>query len=191
MNVKRVKFTEEEKVEILKAQRGTYPAHVHRRLLTLKLKAIDGLRSDEIASIVGIHKTSVNRILARYKKEGMEAMVGKRHDHGNRYMSREEETAFLLQFQRRSEAGQIIETRETHQAYEKAVGHPVTRNMIYYRLHRHKWRKVMPRSRHEKKAGEEAIEAYKENHRKDKNPEKEPAETSGNVPGRGWVWTNQ
>ena len=71
MNVKRVKFTEEEKIEILKAQRGTYPAHVHRRLLTLKLKAIDGMRSDEIASIVGIHKTSVNRILARYKKEGI------------------------------------------------------------------------------------------------------------------------
>jgi len=160
-------------------------------LLTLKLKAIEGLRSDEIATIVGIHKTSVNRILARYKKEGMEAMVGKRHDHGNRYMSREEETAFLLQFQRRSEAGEIIETREIHQAYEKAVGHPVTRNMICYLLHRHKWRKVMPRSRHEKKAGEEAIEAYKKNHRKDKNPEKEPAETSGNVPGRGWVWTDQ
>jgi hypothetical protein len=33
--------------------------------------------------------------------------------------------------------------------------------MIYYLLHRHKWRKVMPRSRHEKKAGEEALEAYK------------------------------
>jgi transposase len=133
----------------------------------------------------------VNRILARYKKEGMEAMVGKRHHHGNRYMSREEETAFLLQFQRRSEAGQIIETREIHQAYEKAVGHSVTRNMIYYLLHRHKWRKVMPRSRHEKKAGEEAIEAYKKNHRKDQNAEKEPAKTSGNVPGRSWVWTNQ
>jgi len=63
--------------------------------------------------------------------------------------------------------------------------------MIYYLLHRHKWRKIAPRSRHEKKAGEEAIEAYKKNHRKDKNPEKEPAETPGDVPGRGWVWTDQ
>ena len=42
-----------------------------------------------------------------------------------------------LQFQRRSEAGQIIETCEIYQAYEKAVGHPITRNMIYYLLHRH------------------------------------------------------
>lgn len=86
-------------------------------------------------------------------------MVGKCHDYGNRYMSWEEETAFLAQFQKRSEAGQIIETREIHQAYEEAVGHRVTRNMIYYLLHCHKWRKVVPRSRHEKKANEEAIEA--------------------------------
>jgi len=148
MNVKRVKSTEEEKAEIQSAQRDTYPAHVHRHLLTLKLKAIDGLRSDEIASIVGIHKTSVNRVIARYKEESMEAMVGKRHDHGNRYMSLEEESAFLLQFQRRSEAEEIIETREIHQAYKKAVGHSVSRNMIYYLLHRHQWRKVAPRSRH-------------------------------------------
>ena len=121
----------------------------------------------------------------------MEAMVGKRHNHGNRYMSREEETAFLAQFQRRSEAGQIIETREIHQAYEQTVGHKVTRNMIYYLLHRHKWRKVVPRSRHEKKASDEAIEAYKKNHREDRNLEKEPAKASGDVPGRGWVWSDQ
>ncbi|NLD34586.1 MAG: hypothetical protein GX653_06725 [Clostridiales bacterium] len=191
MNVKRAKFNEEEKAEILAAQQGTYPSHVHKRLLTLRLKAIDNLRSDEIAAIAGVHKTSVNRIIARYKEEGMEAMVGKRHNHGNRYMSREEETFFLAQFQRRSEAGQIIETREIHQEYEKAVGHRVTRNMIYYLLHRHQWRKVVPRSRHKKKASPEAIEAYKKNHSIRENSEKGPAKASGDVSGRGWVWENQ
>ena len=105
MNIKRVEFTEEEKSEIQRFQKGTYSTHVYKRLMTLKLKAINGMRSDEIATNVGIHRTSVNRIIARYKKEGMEAMVGKRHQHGNRYMSREEEVAFLSQFQRRSEAG--------------------------------------------------------------------------------------
>lgn len=102
-------------------------------------------------------------------------------------MSRQEEENFLRQFQVRSEAGQIIETREIHLAYEKAVGHQVTRNMIYYLLRRHKWRKVVPRSRHEKKASPEAIEAYKKNHSICENPEKEPAKASGDVPGRGWV----
>lgn len=191
MNIKRVEFTEEEKSEIQRFQKGTYSTHVYKRLMTLKLKAINGIRSDEIATNVGIHRTSVNRIIARYKKEGMEAMVGKRHQHGNRYMSREEEVAFLSQFQRRSEAGQIIETREIHRSYEQAVGRQVTRNMIYYLLHRHDWRQVVPRSRHEKKASEKSIEAYKKNHRKNKNAEKEPAQASGDVSGRGWVWANQ
>ena len=191
MNKKRAVFGEAERSEILAAQKKQHPVHVTRRLLALKLKVVDGLRSEEAGKLAGMHRTSVNRIVKRYQEEGIEAIVGVRHHSEHRYMSREEEAAFLLQFQRRSEAGQIIETQEIHQAYEKAVGHPVTRNMIYYLLHRHKWRKVMPRSRHEKKAGEEAIGAYKKNHRKDQNTEKEPAKTSGDVPGRGWVWTDQ
>jgi transposase len=191
MNMNRAEFNEAEKAEIADVQKGTYPSYVHKRLLALKLKALDGLRSDEAGKIAGIHATSVNRIVARYKQEGMEAMIGKRHNHGNRYMSREEEEAFLSQFQRQSEAGHIIETREIHRSYEQAVGRKVTRNMIYYLLHRHHWRKVMPRSRHEKKAGEEAIEAYKKNHRRGENPEKGTAKASGHVPGRGWVRENQ
>ena len=187
MNVKRTSFTAEEKAIILSEQKKQHRPHVVRRLLVLKLKAEDGMRSDEIASIASIHKTSVNRIIARFKKEGIEAIVGVRHHHEHRYMSREQEEAFLLEFQRLSESGQIIETRAIHQAYEKAVGHRVTRNMIYYLLYRHKWRKVVPRSRHEKKASPEAIEAYKKNHPILENSEKGPAKASGDVPGRGWV----
>lgn len=190
MGRKSVVFDTAQKAEIATAFRQQHPVHVQKRLLALKLKAVDDLRSDEAGKIAGVHETSVNRIVNRYLKEGIQAITGVRHHHEHRYMSMEEENNFLAQFQSRSEAGQIIQTREIHQAYEKAVGHPVTRNMIYYLLHRHKWRKVMPRSRHEKKASEEAIEAYKKNHRKDRNAEKEAAKTSGDVPGRGWVWTN-
>lgn len=190
MGRKSVVFDTAQKAEIATAFRQQHPVHVQKRLLALKLKAVDDLRSDEAGKIAGVHETSVNRIVNRYLKEGIQAITGVRHHHEHRYMSKEEENNFLAQFQSRSEAGQIIQTREIHQAYEKAVGHPVTRNMIYYLLHRHKWRKVMPRSRHEKKASEEAIEAYKKNHRKDRNAEKEAAKTSGDVPGRGWVWTN-
>lgn len=191
MNIKRAEFSEAEKAEILSAQKGTYPTHVYKRLFTLKLKAVDEMRSEEAGKIVGLHATSVNRIVARYKQEGMEVMVGIRHNHGNRYMSREEEKAFLAGFQNQGEAGHIIEVREIHHAYEHEVGHRVTRNMIYYLLHRHQWRKVMPRSRHEKKASEEEIGTYKKNHRNDHLPEKDTAKTSGHVPGRGWIRANQ
>jgi transposase len=186
-----VEFGEAERSEILAAQDQKHPVHVTRRLLALKLKVVDGMRSDEAGRLARLHTTSVNRIVKRYQEEGIEAIIGVRHHSEHRYMSREEEEAFLLQFQRRSEAGQIIETREIHQAYEKAVGHPVSRNMIYYLLHRHQWRKVMPRSRHEKKADAEAIDAYKKNFRKDPVSKTEPAKVSGDVSGRGWIWTHQ
>lgn len=187
MGRKSVQFSEAAQAEILAEQKKKQPPHIYRRLLALKLKAVDGMLSKEVGTITGLHETSVNRIVSRYQKEGIEAIVGVRHHHEHRYMSRQEEENFLRQFQVRSEAGQIIETREIHLAYEKAVGHQVTRNMIYYLLRRHKWRKVVPRSRHEKKASPEAIEAYKKNHSICENPEKEPAKASGDVPGRGWV----
>ena len=78
-------------------------------------------------------------------------------------MSYEEEKAFLQGFFERSEAGQIIEVKEIHLAFQEAVGHPVTLSAIYYLLKKHEWRKIMPRSRHPKKASPEAIEAYKKN----------------------------
>ena len=191
MNVKRTEFTEEEKAIILAAQKDTHPPHVSKRLLALKLKAIHGMRSDEAGKIAELHATNVNRIVARFKKEGIEAIVGVRHHHEHRYMTREQEAAFLREFEDLGAAGQVIETRAIHRAYEERVGHPVTRNMIYFLLQRHQWRKVMPRSRHEKKASDEAIEAYKKNHGEGQNPEKSPAKASGDVPGRGWVWTDQ
>jgi hypothetical protein len=48
-------------------------------------------------------------------------------------------------------------------AYENKIGKKVSLVMIYLLLKRHKWRKVMPRSQHPKKADEKDIEAYKKN----------------------------
>lgn len=190
MGRKSAQFSKAAQAEILAEQKKNYQPHIYRRLLALKLKAVDGMLSKDVGTITNLHETSVNRIVSRYQKEGIEAIVGVRHHHEHRYMSRKEEEDFLGQFQVRSEAGQIIETREIHQAYEQAVGRRVTRNMIYYLLHRHKWRKVVPRSRHEKKASPEAIEAYKKNHSICENSEKGAAKASSDVPGRGWVWTD-
>ena len=72
-------------------------------------------------------------------------------------MSYEEEAALLKPFEKKAEAGQMVEISEIKAAYQKAVGHSVGTSQIYYVLHRHKWRKIMPRSRHPKKASEEVI----------------------------------
>jgi len=189
MNIKKATFIEEERAEILREFSKSHPNHIYKRLLALK--AVDGMRSDEAARISGLCHTSVNQIVNRYKAEGIRAIVGKRHNHGNRYMTLEQEKAFLAGFREQAEAGKIIEVTDIHLAYQKAIGHPATRDTIYYILKKHKWRKAMPRGQHPKKADAEAIEAYKKNHRNDPNPEKEAAEPAGDVPGRGWVWADQ
>lgn len=191
MRTKAIRFTEQETNAIQAELKKTQTAHVYKRLMALKLKVIDGKSSRETGEVVGLHVTSVNRIVQRMKEEGIEAIVSKRHHHGNRYMSQEEEIAFLKSFEVKGEAGQIIEVTDIHKAYESAVGHPVTRNAIYYLLHKHQWRKVMPRSKHPKKASEAEIQAYQKNLRGTPKGSTGAPESTGDVSGRGWIWTDQ
>ena len=187
----RIAFKEASKEEILSAMKRKHAPHVNKRLMVLKLKVVDQLTNAQAGKLAGLHETSVSRLIQRYKTEGMEAVTGIRHNHGNRYMTREEEIAFLEEYRRESENGHVIEVGEIHRVYEKTVGHLVTRNAIYYLLHKHGWRKVMPRSKHPQKASEEAIEAYKKNNGNDPKSKKNPAEFQGDVSGRGRIWSHQ
>lgn len=86
-------------------------------------------------------------------------------------MSFEEEEAFLKQFEEKAEKGQIITAKEIEKAYIEKVGHSIGSGQIYYLLKRHGFRKIMPRSKHPKKATEEAIEASKKLTQKQKKLE--------------------
>ena len=54
----------------------------------------------------------------------------------------------LKPFIEQAEAGHIVTSHTIHQACEERVGHPVHINTIYALLHRHGWRKLMPRPQH-------------------------------------------
>ena len=84
-------------------------------------------------------------------------------------MSVEEEAALLEPFQAEAEKGQIVEVSQIKAKYEEAVGHRIGGSQIYYVLARHGWRKVMPRSKHPKKASEEVIETSKKLKQKSRN----------------------
>ena len=89
------------------------------------------------------------------------SIAGNHYGGNRRNMSFEEETTILAPFRERAEKGEMVEVIEIAKAYQSAVSHPVSKGQIYCVLHRHGWRKVMPRSRHPKKASEEVIEASK------------------------------
>ncbi|MDD7306221.1 MAG: winged helix-turn-helix domain-containing protein [Peptoniphilaceae bacterium] len=84
-------------------------------------------------------------------------------------MSFEEEEEFLKQFEEKAEKEQIITVKVIEKAYIEKVGHSIGGSQIYYVLKRHGFRKIMPRSRHPKKASDEVIETSKKLNPKEKS----------------------
>src|SRR5713226_8372075 len=107
--------------------------------------------ADEIALHTGVSATTVHRVISTYNRVGPAAIKtpgkgGRRHE----YLTLEDEQQFLAPFFARAEEGLIATTAEIWRAFETRVGHEVNDSTMYRLLHRHGWRKVMPRPRHPK-----------------------------------------
>ena len=61
----------------------------------------------------------------------------------------------------REKMAEVHTPEEIKAAFDKVRGKDTGRGYIYMLLERHGWRKVMPRSRHPKKASEEVIATSK------------------------------
>ena len=156
----RYKFSEEEIKAIQQARKENQNKRVEARLKALEHRA-KGQKADEVASATGFHPAYVTQLVAKYRDHGLEAITGNHYGGNHRNMSVEKEAEILAPFQAQAEKGEIVEVKEIAEAYQSAVAHPVSKTQIYCVLHRHGWRKVMPRSKHPKKAGEEEIESSK------------------------------
>ena len=156
----RYKFSEEEIREIEQARKDNKDKRAEARLKALELRA-KGAESKEVSEATGFHAGSVTRLVAKYRDYGIEAIAGNHYGGNHRNMSVEEEAAILAPFKERAEKGELVEIGEIAKAYQSEVTHPVRKGQIYCVLHRHGWRKVMPRSKHPKKASDEEIAASK------------------------------
>lgn len=146
--------------EIEAARKKNRNKNVERRLYVLVMRA-EGKSLEEISEKTGYHISTASKLIARYMRDGISAIAENHYKGNRRNMSFEEEAAILAPFIERAERGEMVDIKEIAAAYQKAVPHKVSDTQIYYVLHRHGWRKIMPRSRHPKKASEEAIEASK------------------------------
>ena len=154
------KFSEKEIEEIRQARRENKDKRAEARLKALEMRA-RGAKGNEVAAATGFHSAYVSQLAAKYKKGGIEAISGNHYGGNHLNMSVEEEAAILAPFREKAEKGELIEIKEIKAAYQAAVDHPISDSQIYFVLHRHGWRKVMPRSKHPKKASDETIKAYK------------------------------
>ena len=156
----RYKFTEADKNCIRNARKENKNKRVETRLKALELRA-NGEESKAIAEKTGFHPSYISQLTQKYRTGGIEAITGNHYGGNRRNMSMEDEAALLEPFREKAAKGQVIVVNEIKSAYEKAVGHTIGGTQIYYVLWRHGWRKVMPRSKHPKKASKEDIEASK------------------------------
>lgn len=153
-------FSEEDKKSIENARKSTRDKQQDKRLEVLELRC-KGMTQKEIAEKTGYHRSHVSNLLKKYFEEGLSSIAEKHYSGNRRNLSYEEEEAILAPFREKANRGEVVEISAIETAYRDAVGHSIGGSQIYYVLHRHGWRKVMPRSRHPKKASEEVIETSK------------------------------
>ena len=153
-------FSKEEIAAIEKVRKENKDKRAELRLKALELRA-KGATAQEVADQTGFYPTTITRLVAKYRKGGIEAISGNHYGGNHRNMSVEEEAAILSPFRERAKKGELVEIKEIKAAYQAAVDHPISDSQIYFVLHRHGWRKIMPRSRHPKKASDEEIAASK------------------------------
>ena len=158
---KSYEISQSQLLEIEAARKKNRNKNVERRLCVLVMRA-EGKSLEEISEKTGYHISTASKLIARYMRDGISAIAENHYKGNRRNMSFEEEAAILAPYIERAERGEMVDIKEIAAAYQKAVPHKISDTQIYYVLHRHGWRKIMPRSRHPKKASEEAIEASKE-----------------------------
>ena len=150
----------EQRMEIESQKKVTKKASVYRRLEVLALRA-SGKTNQEIAAITGYSESRVNHLVSEYCRNGIEYFKGDHRKGGNnRNMSLEEERAFLKPFEEAAESGKQLTISEIITAYQ-AIKPNAPKSTVYNLLHRHEWRKIMPRPKHPKAASEEVQETSK------------------------------
>ena len=130
--------------------------------ITVLLMRFSGASVAETAQRMNCSERTVSRLVAEYKKQGLEEFVRCKYVGGNhRSLSEAEENEILAQFEKMAEEGHIVTVQDIKKVFDERIGKDTGRGYIYMLLKRHGWRKVMPRAKHPQKANEEAIQASK------------------------------
>ncbi len=121
------------------------------RWLIIYNALVDPRKAEDIAKHCGVSKATVHQVISAYNRLGAEAVEtpgkgGRRHA----YLSREKGKQFLAPFFAQAERGEMATVTQIQHAFEEKIGHSVNDSTIYRLLHRHGWRKLMPRPRHPK-----------------------------------------
>jgi len=163
--MKRHKFTQLQVKEIKRhvtkvGKRKVKDVKAYNRLLALHMRVL-GKTNKEISEVVGFSQQYVTELVAKYIKEGMDAILTDKRTGNNRNMNASEESAFLEQFFELADAGQLVTVTVIMEKYKEVTGKSCSDTTIYRLLKRHGWRKVQPRPGHPGRASQEEMESSK------------------------------
>ena len=139
-----VKCSKSEVQRLKTALRWKIPT-VQRERIQMVLLRESGLTQPAIAAAMGVSLSTVNR--AGIKALKPKPNGGRKHEN----MTLTEEKALLARFAKRAGAGEMLNIHDLKAAYEQAIGHATSDSTVYNLLHRHGWRKLMPRPFHPKR----------------------------------------
>ena len=124
-----------------------------------------GLQSDVVAEYVGTTKGTVHQWVYQYNHHGPDGLTLQGRG-GRRYgfLSLEAEAELLDDLRPIAEKGRIMTASAVKEQLEEKLAKKVSEDYLYDLLHRHGWRKVMPRPQHPK-ANKEQQEEFKKNFR--------------------------
>ena len=127
------------------------PAAQRQRIQMVLLRE-SGITQPAIADAIGVSLSTVNRAHMAYDRGGIKALKpkpngGRKHEN----MTLAEEKALLARFAKAAGAGEMLNIHDLKAAYEERIGHTTSDSTVYNLLHRHGWRKLMPRPFHPKR----------------------------------------
>jgi transposase len=153
-----------EQSQILKEMQDSETREQFQRWQAIYL-VTKGLGVEQAAEYIGVAKGTIYQWIFQYNHQGPKSFS--LHGRGGRrfgMMSVAEEAALLESIRTEAERGEIVGAFWLRELVEKKLGRKVSKDYLYDLLHRHGWRKVVPRPRHPN-ADVEKQEEFKKNSR--------------------------
>jgi transposase len=147
--------------ELEEFRKKKWPGNEFQRFLCVWLRVEHGMSTADIARVLNLHVNTVRFTQKDFIDNGVLALIElKRGGRKRSLMSSEDEAAFLSRFDRKGDKGELLVINEIKVALEKHLGQSVHKTTVYRMLHRHGWRKLVPRPAHPKRSEQDA-EAFK------------------------------
>jgi transposase len=135
----------------------------YQRRLAVWLTVAYGFAAHYVAELLCVSKQAVWLWIQQYNEAGPVGLA--REGRGGRrwaFLSLDEEVDVLSRLVTRAERGGILTAGTVKQAVERRLRREVSVGYVYRLLHRHGWRKLTPRPRHEK-SNPKVQEEFKKN----------------------------